>query len=615
MTLTPLAILLAAQLHAQAVARVMQDGVWGLINQQGEVLVEPRYTYINEFVGDVAVYEDDYLLGLLHASGRVMTPAKYEAIEFFMKPGDDMQRIETHARVLLDEQWGMIDLSTGELVIPTEWDYINYFGNGRVFANKGGREVMRQGFMEYDGGKWALFSSDGRQMTEPVYEYPEPYMGISTKVTFEGYEGLLGTDATWRIQPKYDQFKTLDIKGQPTQYLAVRKGQLWGWTDRSGKGFVEPEFEEVRWQTGRTGRVIVKRRGKWGVMDFTGNQLVSTEYDNVFSYDAAGQLLVQLGDKYGLLDKRGAVIEPTTHGSYLEVDGKWLLLDKAYADFSSPGYGLVAAEADNGKYALLRTEPLKVLTDPVFDYAEPVFAGYFKTMKNGAWGLTNATGETVIDHKLNDIQAINANWAVGIDAGQWKFIGRDGQLQAADNYGTIRAMDRRRIGVMKAGKWGLLGPDLKMILDHQYESIEPFGNDALLVYDGTHYFTVDTLGQPLSQTPIEEILPIEFGLSVAKTADGWGVLGEEGRFLFTPNKQALFVLGEKRLLEKTRRRPNRPLARHYGRPPQHLHRRRHPRQPRPRQLYGHRQRHHATAGRRPLLSLRHQRHPAQRDGV
>ncbi|MFW5659486.1 MAG: WG repeat-containing protein, partial [Bacteroidota bacterium] len=422
----------------------MQDGVWGVIDQRGRQIVAPKYTYIDEFVGPSAIYEQDYLLGLLHVDGHELTAAEYEAIEYFQVAGDELERIETHARVLKNERWGMIDLATGQLVIPCEWDYINYFGGGRVFVNTGGREVMRQGFMEYDGGKWGLFNADGQEITAPKFEYPEPFLGSSATVTYEGFEGLLGKDGQWVMEPKYSQFKTLDIKGQATQYLSVRKGDDWGWVDRAGKQLVKPAYSDVIWESGRTGRVLAKRDGRWGVVSFSGEPMVPFEYDHMTGYDHKGRLLVGAGGKFGLLDSRGATLHKLEAGSYVDVNGHWVLFDSAYTDFSTPGHGLIAAQTETGKWALLSTEPVKVLSDPVFDYAEPVFEGHFKTMKAGKWAITNASGENTFNHQLNDIQTLNDKWGAGMKGGDWFFIGPDGGLQDAQTYGQLRAMDSHR---------------------------------------------------------------------------------------------------------------------------------------------------------------------------
>ena len=119
-----------------------RDQKWGILDRDGRFVTPTRYSYLYEFNEEgIARYRVDDLFGFVTREGRELTPPRWDNTGEF---SDGL------CPVLRDGNWGYIDTS-GELVIPLQYDYAWDFGNGYAVVRYGDRETGERLYINRDG--------------------------------------------------------------------------------------------------------------------------------------------------------------------------------------------------------------------------------------------------------------------------------------------------------------------------------------------------------------------------------------------------------------------------------------------------------------------------------
>ena len=110
-----------------------------------------EFDYIWAYQGNVAFFEKNGKIGLVHKDGRILSEAIYDEV----RPFDN-----GYARVMRDGLWGMIDLN-GNVICQPQWNFITEPSEGMVTVYEKTSEAVLQGYMNTAGKviippKWDL---------------------------------------------------------------------------------------------------------------------------------------------------------------------------------------------------------------------------------------------------------------------------------------------------------------------------------------------------------------------------------------------------------------------------------------------------------------------------
>lgn len=329
-----------------------KDDKFGFKRDDGTVIVEPKYMFVDKFHGDYCIVYNDYEhCGMIDREGREVVPVEYGEVSY---PNDGMIRVRRNglwgyynldgqqvidcqyrsatgfseglAAVLIDLDsteafYGFID-KKDHIVLPAIYEYAFPFQEGYAVVkrydrygmiDRGGREVLPCKYLEvtpmFQGQffaidavieRAALFNNKFKRMTDYVYENVIAYREGFYLVEKEGKQGFLN-----------------------------RKGQeQFGWYDQVG-GFFE-------------GFSFVVRDGKWGIIDKKGSFILPMEYDNSGYRSMAymfseGLAMVEKDGRYGFCDTKGRIVIPIVYQSAhqcteglipVQRDGYWGYIDR-----------------------------------------------------------------------------------------------------------------------------------------------------------------------------------------------------------------------------------------------------------------------------------------------
>ena len=138
--------------------------------------------------------------------------------------------------------------------------------------------------------------------------------------------------------------------------------------------------------------VLGAETGKWGLVDFAGNEVTPCKYDSIYDFHE-GYAKVKLNDKYGFLDKDGKEVVPCKYDlSYLFKDG-------------------LATVCINGKWGVINGDGEEVVAciyDGGLHFSEGVAAAHVGGWENGKFGYIDREGNEVISFLYDGAFAFNA---------------------------------------------------------------------------------------------------------------------------------------------------------------------------------------------------------------
>lgn len=127
---------IATAVQAQQLVKFKENEKWGFKDQNGKVIIEPKYSGAEEFSEGLASVLLNDIWGFIDETGKVVIPFKYNS-----GYGTGQKFSQGLASVSLNGKWGYID-KAGNTVIPFDyneaWDFKNeknYDGTPKIYAH------------------------------------------------------------------------------------------------------------------------------------------------------------------------------------------------------------------------------------------------------------------------------------------------------------------------------------------------------------------------------------------------------------------------------------------------------------------------------------------------
>jgi len=326
------------------------DGeAWGFVGRDGKLVGPAIFDEIYPVSKGLSVMAQNGKYGFADGNGRIVVPAKYDEVQ----TGTDSD----FPGVRIGEKWGMVD-PRGKVVIPVEYDSIIYGGFSEGMARV------------KSGGKWGFYSNLGRLAIPAKYD-----------AVLEFSQGL----AAVRIGNKWGFIDKTGAMAIPAEYesalwfgeglVAVMIGGKMGYIDKTKKVIIPPTFDRA----GKfcKGFTSVETGGKTGTIDKTGKFIIPAAYDYMH-YDCDTVLedgaVVAVGKLYGIVDAATGKVRTQPRFNNMEggyTDGllgvqygdKWGFIDKTGAMVIAPQFdggstfeGGLASVTLDGKMAYIDTK-------------------------------------------------------------------------------------------------------------------------------------------------------------------------------------------------------------------------------------------------------------------
>jgi len=411
---------------------VMIGGKVGYADLSGRMVCPPQFDDGGLFQGGLAVVGLNGKYGYIDTHGKIAIPARYdEALPFenglaLVGYLDTMAK-KRNDRLFLreDMNWGAIN-KAGEFILEPKFKIDFKFRNSNLFT-----------FLKNDS--MGLMETTGKVIIPPVYE------NISSvgESIFYGYKG--------------EHFYLFDSTGQTLTDLV---------------------FDDIDPTGYKYGLLAVKKGGKWGYIDTTGNMAIDSAYEEAFGFDANGHAYVKLNGKRGLIDRSGKYIIKPIYEDF------WMQNDSLFSFKKKGRWGISDLSG-------------RIIVEPKYESIS-LFKKYIEVELNNRHGIIDINGSWVIDPIYESIWIFD-NLTFLCKDSKWKIIGNKDNKIFFDNLDAVLPVlsisheSKHYWCIRRKGKIGLIDSTGHLVLPMEFYKIyhvqdnifAAYSKDKMTYYDYT----------------------------------------------------------------------------------------------------------------------------------
>lgn len=317
-------------------------------------------------------------------------------------------------------KYGVAD-SEGKIILNPEYAEIKALGKD----NKSGFIVKTA------DGKYGIVDFSGNSILEAKYDEITKVYGNDLYVVEQaGKQILVKKDGAEVLSSGLDEITA--ILKNPENGVIYKKANQYGVMKQTGEVIIEANYEELK--EAKSGILIAKKDGKYGIIDLEKNIKVEFKYPSI-SYDEKADLYITEDESF-----------------YNEI------LDSEY-QVKQTGI-LIDMDQEKGYLELRQNDEIKYYNFKFEEKSEPeIFTAntLFLSKKDGKYGFVDKNGKVVVEYLYDDATKQNSYGYAGVKKdGKWGAIDNKGNLIQEPTYDLE---DYLKVDFI--GRWHL-GKDLNM---------------------------------------------------------------------------------------------------------------------------------------------------------
>ena len=288
----------------------------------------------------------------------------------------------------------------------------------------------------YTNGKWGVIDGSGKTIIEPSYEEmiiipdsTKPVFLCTQDVDYQNgtYTTKVLNEKNEEILKEYDQIETIQNYDSSNNMwyeknvLKVKKDNKYGLIDFSGKNILKCEYDSIESLKGTSNSILTKKDEKIGLVDSTGKIIIPNEYKEILAISDKyenGYIVINDNGQYGIIGyNTKTIIEPKyqeikpIYGNELYVvkeNDSWKIANKENVLFELGennveeinGQNIVVSNK-NGYGVLDSAGNEKIPT--TYQYLSYTFGEYYIAKKDDKYGIINIANETKVDFKYTNL--------------------------------------------------------------------------------------------------------------------------------------------------------------------------------------------------------------------
>ena len=301
------------------------NGKCGYLNDEGELVIEPRFDAAYDFTEGLALVSIDNMQGVIDAQGRMLVGPKFTgSLVTGFRQG--------LATVAYEYKWGVIDRK-GNWVVEPKYEYVigpfDDRGLARMLVNYGKSAVVfnKRGEIQtcepadelneelYKGGQ-GFFSAcflkgGGLEVTsvefDQAFYFHDRELGLHCAKANNELYGLLNEKGEWAVEPGFAAIRPFSRGLAP----ALQPGGGWGFIDPAGEWVVQPKFGSlVPLESSGLAQAQAVHTELWGLVDKQGEWVVEPSFNLMEPFRNGLALVRDQEGKYGFIDDQGRLAIP-----------------------------------------------------------------------------------------------------------------------------------------------------------------------------------------------------------------------------------------------------------------------------------------------------------------
>lgn len=223
-----------------------------------------------------------------------------------------------------NQKYGVINSTTGEVILDTKYDEIKYLNNTSDFLVKSNNKV-------------GIISKDKQTKVNIIYDSIEllDYDSNLYIIAQDNKYGILDANGNIKLYPEYEKigidstvFKNNNVKNGNIildTLIPVQKDKLWGLFNKSGEQIVEFKYEDLGYIKNEISNnlliipecnvIVVKKDDKYNLITLNGKEVFNIFVDNIYKTIESGETKYymtyndQISEVLPLLEKSGIKVE------------------------------------------------------------------------------------------------------------------------------------------------------------------------------------------------------------------------------------------------------------------------------------------------------------------
>lgn len=512
---------------------------FGIINKQGEEVLFPWLTAINQVANDIAISEYNESKGIIDKNGKEIVSPIYRSINMLQNGLAEVTICNGTDTICQINKSGLVLFKTDEanLFLPYNFIYELIDGFAKVVNNR----------------KYGLIDSNGNEIIPCEYNEIENYNNELFKVAiyqhnrfddpwknekFGNRYGLIRKDGKIIVPCKFFEIEEFDnnyFKVHECAELALKQGEYrreysfkCGIINMQGNEIIPCEKYQYIENFDDDFFLVSNSKGK-GLTDKCGKEIVACLYDGLDYFD---NTFIRIFSKnhisgkivYGLMDRQGQIIVTPIYSSISEFKNG---LANVEFEYGSKKYinqinelGEILFESEKNTIFL----PYHVILDELIETYYPgqteftmtvhpinIATKLIKIYYNGRYGYINIHGEEIIPCEYSHIESWAHDYFIVSKSNNWQspnygVINIYGQEILPCKYSFVKYFDRKMFEVATMQLRGIVNEEGVEIIPCKYQNIERWEDDLFKVCNldssSKMYGIVNIYG--------EEIIPPKF---------------------------------------------------------------------------------------------------------
>lgn len=371
---------------------------YGLMNREGEVIVRPRYDYINDFQEGLAAVDLEKSgfggvgkSGYINLKGEEIIKPVYESASDFKNglavvgKGGKRGVINKKEIFIVEPKYQFVNLYPNFIAARLD------FKNTQLLNNQGEAifdfeyinvSVINDHLVavEKSAGNFSLYQTNDFKLLEEGVESIGRIFGEYIVIKKAGKYGAINKVGEVQVPFEYDQLNFSLYAGTYT------KGDVKGFINESDQFIDLPGYDHV--ETYGEKFIFASRDGQKYLMNHQGKEVYDlSKAESWYATTDPDYITINIDGKTGLLNYKGAiVIEPAYQSMAYKMHNGIIKF------FQDEQYGF--AKTDGTTH--IPTQYIEVREDPFKD-------GYAITNKAGKWGMIDAGGQEILSFQYDEI--------------------------------------------------------------------------------------------------------------------------------------------------------------------------------------------------------------------
>ena len=517
---------------------------WGYIDTEGKFVIEPEYDFVNDFVDSLAVNQKNELWGLINEEEEVLLEFIYSSIKkfdgelwkislpnpksiFYNTKGHEIIGLEYSklggfsdemCAVQKDSLWGFVDMAGNEVIecqyaevkkFSEDWAAVRY-DDYWFFIDKSGEKVLNlnnhvefvetvgsfnDGLCWFKTGKWHGFiDKSGTIKIEAAYTKAFDFQNGVARVVWNKKTGLIDTKGEWILKPK--QFEVIfpfDENGiaEVREHFKKSSGLL------NNKGEILTPLKYQKIEAYNNGFYKVKNDDLWGFVNTEGKEVIPTKYDMV-SEIGEGLVAVSLPSQL-----------------------KWFFINTRNERAFKGNFEIV--EGFNQGYAYVQVHEFDDLSKMYIDKSgnpfNPTEEDQVVHFSDGVFGMYNVFGQL-----RRFRQPLN-----------YYYCDKDGVNLFNRSFERIQPFKNKTAPVRVDGRWGVINETGVFVIEPKYSKINQLDNELIHVRPGALFGLASKKGEIMIE-PKYDYLEFARGIYRVERGESIGYLTREGEWIWEARK-------------------------------------------------------------------------------